>query len=105
MTSPVTILAPIKLVKGKNETDLLLASNRFQKDFASDQAGILRRELVKTGEGEYIDIVQFRSIEDAKDVMKKELESEACHAFFSIMEMEGADDPEIKLLPSLVTYT
>lgn len=105
MTNPVTILAPIKLAKGKNETDLILASDLFQKNFVNEQKGVLRRELVKTGEGEYIDIVQFRSAEDAQDVMKRELESEACHAFFEIMDMEGVDDSEIKLLPSIMTYT
>lgn len=105
MTNPVTVLAPIKLAKGKSEADLLSASDRFQKEFANDQAGILRRELVKTAEGQYMDIVQFRSAKDAKDVMKKEQESTVCHAFFAVMDMEGMDDSEIKLLPSLVTYS
>jgi hypothetical protein len=67
MTKPVTVLAPIKLAKGKTEADLLSASDRFQKEFAKDQAGILRRELVRTAKGQYIDIVQFRSAEDAQE--------------------------------------
>jgi len=43
--------------------------------------GIIRRELVRAAEGKYIDIVQFRSAENAQDMMKKEQESTACHAF------------------------
>jgi len=105
MTNLVTVIAPIKLAKGKSEADLLAASDRFQTEFASKQPGILRRELVRTGEGEYIDIVQFRSAEDAQDVMKKEQESTACHEFFGVMDMEDMDDSEIKLLPSLATYS
>jgi len=105
MTNPVTIIAPIKLANGITESDLLLASDRFQKEFVSKQAGVLRRELVRTAEGQYIDIVQFRSAEDAQDVMKKEQESSECHAFFAIMDMEGMENAEIELLPSLVTYT
>ena len=105
MTNPVTILAPVKLSKGITEADFLSASDRFQKEFVNDQEGILRRELVRTADGEYIDIVQFRCAEDAQDVMKKEKESTVCHAFFSIMDMEGMKNTEIELLPSLVTYT
>lgn len=31
MTNPITVLAPIKLAAGKIETDLLAASDRFQR--------------------------------------------------------------------------
>lgn len=105
MTNPVTVIAPIKLANGKTESDLLSASDRFQKEFVNEQAGVLRRELVRTAEGQYIDIIQFRSAEDAEDVMKKEQESTVCHAFFAVMDMEDIEDSEIELLPSLVTYT
>jgi hypothetical protein len=104
MSTPVTVLAPIKLGAGKTEDDLLKASHLFEKDFASAQPGILRRELVKKGEGEYIDIVQFRSSQDMEDVIAKEKESEACHAFFAVMDMEEADDSQIQVYQSLATY-
>ncbi len=103
--NPVTVIVPIQLAEGISEADLLLASDRFQKEFVDTQPGVLRREMVRSGVGKYIDIVQFRSSEDAEDVMKKEQESAACHAFFAIMNMEDMDDSEIQLLPSLVTYS
>ena len=105
MNNPVTVIAPIKLAAGKTEADLLLASERFQKDFVNGEPGVLRRELLRSSDGNYIDIVQFRSAEDAEDVMKKEQESAACHAFFSIMDMENDAEMNIELLPSLATYT
>jgi hypothetical protein len=37
--------------------------------------------------------------------MKKELESTACHEFFAVMDMEGEEDSDFELLPSLVTYS
>jgi hypothetical protein len=106
MSAPVTVLAPIKLAAGKTEDDLLKASHLFEKNFASGQPGILRRELVKKGEGEYIDIVQFRSSQDMEEVIAKEQESEACHAFFAVMDidMEEADDSQIEVYQSLATY-
>ncbi len=106
MTTPITVLAPIKLGEGKTEADLLAASDQFQKDFCDDQPGLIRRELVRTGNGEYLDIVQFRSIEDAEAIIELEKESPACHAFFSVMDMESADESDdIDFYESLVTYS
>lgn len=106
MNKMVTVLAPIKLAAGKTEADLLAASDRFQKEFADAQPGLIRRELVRTGDGEYLDIVQFRSIEDAKAIIEKEKGSAACHAFFSVMEIDAADaDGCVDFYPSLATYS
>ncbi len=107
MTNPITVLAPIKLAAGKTEADLLAASDRFQKEFANDQPGLIRRELVRTGDGEYLDIVQFRSREDAEAIVEKEKESAACHAFFSVMDVDmgSADSSDgAEFLQSLATY-
>ena len=108
MTSPITILAAIKLAPGKTESDLLSASAIFQADFVNQQEGILRRELVRTGKGEYLDIIQFRSEEDAHAVMEREKESQACHAFMSIMDFDPqTQNPEegVTICASLATYT
>ena len=107
MTNPITVLAPIKLAAGKTEADLLAASDRYQKEFANDQPGLIRRELVRKGDGEYLDIVQFRSREDAEAIVEKEKESAACHAFFSVMDvdMDSADSSDgAEFLQSLATY-
>ena len=105
MTTPVTVIAPIKIAKGKTEADLLQASEQFQQGFARHQPGILRRELIRKAEGEYLDIVQFRSAEDAQDVMEKEQESEACHAFFSVMDLSDMKEEHMLPYPSLATYS
>ena len=105
MANPVTVLAPIKLAAGKTEADILTASAMFQKEFVDSQPGILRRELVRKSDGTYLDIVQFRSMEDAMAVMEKEKESAACHAFFSVMDL-GAEDESgnFEFYQSLETY-
>ena len=105
MTTPVTVLAPITLAEGRTEADLLAASEIFQKDFCNDQPGIIRRELVRKNDGQYFEIVQFRSAKDMEDVMEKEQESAACKAFFAVMKMEDMDDTQIEIYSSLATYT
>lgn len=106
MSQPVTVLAPIKLAKGKTEADLMAASKIFQRDFVANEPGVLRRELLRDPKGGYMDIVQFRSAEDAADVMKKEMESPVCHAFFEVMDMSGMDDDaSMDLYTVLETYS
>ena len=103
MNRPVTILVPFKLADGKSEADLLAASEQFQNNFVSHQRGILRRELIKKGDRDYMDIVQFSSRESAEEVIAAEAQSEACHAFFSVMDMSDMDG-EVAFHPSLATY-
>ncbi len=106
MATLITVLAPIKLAAGKTEADLLAASDRFQQEFANAQPGLIRRELVRKSDGEYLDIVQFRSMEDAMAIIEKEKESAACHAFFAVMDMASADESDsIDFYHSLATYS
>lgn len=104
MKQPVTVLASITLAAGKTEADLLAASEQFQKEFVDLQPGVLRRELIRKSEREYIDIVQFRSAEDAADVMEKEKASPACGCFFAVMDLEAANEEDMGLYPSLETH-
>ncbi|MCF6278422.1 MAG: hypothetical protein L3J16_06725 [Anaerolineales bacterium] len=106
MKNPVTILAPIKLAAGKTESDLMAASEKFQTGFVDKEPGVLRRELVRTPNGDYLDIVQFRSAEDVGDIMEKEQKSEVCHAFFAVMDMSSVDmEAEMDMNQTLATYT
>ncbi len=105
MTQPVTVIAPIKLAGGKTEADLIEASDRFQQEFVDKQEGVLRRELLRKCEGEYIDVVQFRSQEDANIVFEREQDSVACQAFFAVMDLENDAAAGVECYPSLATYT
>lgn len=89
--SAITIMAPIKLAPGKTEPDLLAASALFQSNFVAHETGILRRELVRAPDGTYIDLVQFRSEADFQDVLKKEMESPDCAAYFAVMDLTDFD--------------
>ncbi len=107
MTHRITVLAPITLARDKTEEDLIEASDKFQKTFVDKEPGVLRRELIRTGDREYMDIVQFRSKADAEEVIAKEMASPVCHEFFAVMEMgDFADDPSatVAMHDSLATY-
>lgn len=106
MSSNVTVLVPMKLATGKTEADLLSASEKFQNEFAAKQPGIIRRELIRTGEGQYMDIILFKSKKDAEDVVAAEANSPVCHEFFSNLDLSDMDmDAEIDYHTSLAVYS
>ena len=83
--------APFRLRRGVSEADLLAASDALQEAFLKHQPGFVHRETLRTGEGEYADLVHWRSREEAEAAMKKAAQSSACHAYFAVMEMDAQD--------------
>jgi hypothetical protein len=84
-------VAPFELKAGVSEDALLTASDRFEQEFVTNQDGIIRRVLVKDGEGGgYADLVFFRDLESIERVIEAEQNSDVCAAFFSIMDGDGS---------------
>ncbi|GAB2954275.1 hypothetical protein [Streptomyces heilongjiangensis] len=84
-------LAPFQLREGVSEDTLLTASDRFEEELASGQDGVIRRVLVRDGDGSgYGDLVFFRDEAALAQVIEAEQDSEACVAYFSIMESDGS---------------
>ena len=83
-------LAAFTLRAGVSEEALLIASDDFERSFVKEQDGILRRILVRDGEGGYADIVFFEDAAALDRVVEAEQSSEACAGFFAIMEDDGA---------------
>jgi len=104
MSDTVTVFATSKRAPGVSEADLIAASDQFQNEFVSKQAGILRRELTRKESGEYVEIIQFRSTQDLEDVLEKEKSSEACHAFLAKLVMDDDNGTGLEVCASLVTY-
>ena len=86
-------LAPFRLAAGITEDDLVAASDGFEREFAQNQDGILRRTLLRDGEGGYADLVFFEDLAAIERVVEAERNSDVCAAFFSIMD--GADEHRV----------
>ena len=83
------VLAPFTLRDGVSEETLLITSDDFERSFVSEQDGILRRILVRDGEGGYADIVFFTDAAAIDRVLQAEQNSEVCAALFAIMDDDG----------------
>jgi hypothetical protein len=91
-------LAPAQLKEGVDEAQLLEASEAFQRDFVSNQKGIIRRILVKAKHGGYADIVFFESKEDADRVAEAEATSAHCAALFQLLQPPDPSLPDMGVL-------
>jgi hypothetical protein len=91
-------LVPAQLKEGVDEAQLLDASDAFQRNFVSNQKGIIRRILVRAKHGGYADIVFFESKEDADRVADAEASSEHCAALFQLMQPPDPSLPDMGVL-------
>ncbi|WP_374310436.1 antibiotic biosynthesis monooxygenase [Dongia sp.] len=101
--------APFKLKPGVAEGSVMQASAEMQKHFLDRQPGFMRRELLKRGPGEFVDLVWWESREAAEAAMQVAGTSQACAGYFALMQFdtppEGAvSDSGILHLAQLATY-
>ena len=87
------VIAPFRPKQGITEDVMLQTSDYFDEQFVRKQDGILKRILVKDGEGGYADIVFFNDAAAIDRVMEAEQNSDVCAAFFALIDDE--DHPHI----------
>lgn len=83
--------APFTLRGGVSEGALLQASDALQKDFLEKQPGFVRRQLVRAGDRQYVDLVWWSSAEAASTAMAKAADSSACGLYFECMDADHAN--------------
>lgn len=88
MTEQILELAEIKLARGSSEEDLLSASTVFQTEFLDNQDGFIRRDMVRKGDGTYLDVILWQSRAHADAVFARAHASEAVGRYFSHMEID-----------------
>jgi hypothetical protein len=86
-------LAPIQLSTASREADLVETSDRLQDEFLQGRQGFLGRVLLKRGDGQYLDLVLWESLNAANAVIAAVADSAACAAYFGCMVM-GTDPAE-----------
>ena len=104
MSSPIIEIATIRLRRGVSEAALVEASEKFQ-EYLDGVAGFMRRELLRQSDGEYADLVHWRSQADAEAMMAAAASTPECLAYFSLMDIEGMDPTHgVQHFASLAVY-
>ena len=85
--------APFRLAAGVTDAELVDASEALQREFLERQPGFVRRELLRSADGAWADLVYWRDAASADAVVHAIGESAACRAYFRLMQGADAADP------------
>ncbi len=91
--NPTIEWAPFKIAHGVDEATLIKASNELQAEFISKQSGFIKRELLKGKDNQWVDIIYWRSREEAEQAGKNAMNSAICQKYFSLMASFDPNDP------------
>ena len=91
MTQQVLELAAISRAPGSSEAQLLAASEAFQEAFLQGQKGFIRRDMVRKGDGQYLDVILWESRALADAAFEKAQSSPAVVAYFGHMQFDPED--------------
>ncbi|WP_370305874.1 hypothetical protein [Sinimarinibacterium flocculans] len=82
--------APFRVRSGVSEAQLLASSAALQERFVARQAGFRTRELLRSADGQWVDLVRWDSREAAETAMAAVGTSAACQAYFALLEPSDA---------------
>jgi len=91
MPKHIVETAKISLRPGTSEQTLLAAFTKFKDDFLLHQPGFLKIELLRQNDRQFLDLVHWQSREHAARAFGRSAESEVCHAYFELMEIDETD--------------
>lgn len=96
--------APFRVKEGVDDATLIASSDAVQAGFLSQQPGFIKRNLVKTYDGQWADIAYWNSKQEAEIAMQKAAESPICFKFFELMSVNHGAGDGVLILEVLKTY-
>lgn len=90
--------APFMLAEGVDEPTLLAASDALQAEFLARQKGFLKRDLLKTDDGKWADVLYWDSRESVEQAMQNALSHPAALGYFQLMAQAGQDSPAVGMM-------
>ncbi len=90
--------APFKLAEGVDAAALLAASDVMQQGFLIQQKGFVRRDLVKTADGQWVDVVHWDSHQNAEQAMQEAMNNPVCFKYFELMVGVDHNDPSMGVM-------
>ncbi|MDQ2692474.1 MAG: hypothetical protein M3Y68_10615 [Chloroflexota bacterium] len=84
--------APFTLAEGVDEPTLFAASDALHTEFLSRQSGFIRRDLLKTGDGIWADIIYWDSRESVEHALQQAPSNPAALQYFQLMANTSQED-------------
>lgn len=88
-TQPVLELVLFAVKAGTTSEEVLATSERVTA-WVSGQEGFISRELLRSAEGDqWIDLVRWRTLDDARTAAKLAPQAAECQPMFSLIDLES----------------
>jgi len=95
---------PFRLKPTVDQQSLLAASETLQREFLSAQPGFVRRLLLRAGDGSYVDLIWWNSMEAAEGAMTKAASSPSwCE--YSVLMNDAESDARMHLFFPVADYS
>lgn len=80
--------ALFRLKEGTNEEAFLMASDATMTALRS-YSGFIRREVLKSGDGQWLDLIYWSSLEEAMSAAEQIMSDPSCHPFLEMLDMKS----------------
>jgi len=97
--------APFTLADGVDNASLWAASDTLQAEFLSQQPGFVKRDLLKSADGKWVDVIYWESMESVEQAMQNAPGNPAALKYFQLMSSSEQDDPSANMLLLSVART
>lgn len=85
--------APFRVREGVADADVIEAAEALQREFLECCDGFLGRELLRSADGQWADLVRWRDESAAHAIMDRIAESAVCQRYFALMIGADPADP------------
>jgi heme-degrading monooxygenase HmoA len=79
-------ISQFQLAKGVDEQSFLNAANAVQENFLKKQSGFIDRELLRAENGQWVDILHWKTAADAQRAAKEAMNNPTAAEFFQKMD-------------------
>jgi hypothetical protein len=90
--------APFALAEGVDESTFVAASDALQSEFLSQQKGFIKRDLVRTMDGNWADVAYWESRESVEQAMQSAMDNPAALQYFQLMSSSEHADPAANVM-------
>ena len=89
MSDKLTVEIVLFKLKEGADTDAFVAAAAGLAPFLEAQAGFVRRQLLQGDDGQWSDVVHWRTLTEARQAAEVVMQDPRCHPFMGMIEEDG----------------
>jgi hypothetical protein len=86
IADPIIEWAPFEVKSNVSDEKIIRAAQAVEVGFLAKQSGYIKRSLLKGSNNQWVDIVYWKSENEAQSAAAKAMESSICFEYFALMK-------------------